>query len=283
MVLESLINPFKAEKNPWELFFLGFFYTSIAITLSLWIFKQQTSLVMVFLTVLACAPLIYSTIKYEEKKSLFIEGERNLLKEHSKAISLFGFLFLGLTMAFAAWYVLLPADLLTTVFGTQTQTILDINNKVTGNVYEAINLFTLIFFNNIKVLVFCILFAFLYGVGAIFILTWNASVIGVAIGNFIRTELSRVSSSVGLSKFSSYFSVISIGLLKYSIHGIPEILAYLVAGLAGGIISVAVIRHDFRTKRFENIVLDSSSLIILSILLLVIAGLLEVFVTPLIF
>ena len=68
MVLESLINPFKAERKPWEMFFIGFLYSSVGIALSLWIFKDQASLIMVFLTVMACIPVVYNTIKYEEKK-----------------------------------------------------------------------------------------------------------------------------------------------------------------------------------------------------------------------
>ncbi len=39
-------------------------------------------------------------------------------------------------------------------------------------------------------MIFCLLFAFLYGVGAIFILVWNASVLGAAIGVFAKTQLS---------------------------------------------------------------------------------------------
>jgi len=283
MVLESLMNPFKAEKEPWEMFFIGLLYASIAIFLSLWIFRQQASLVAIFLTVLAAVPLIYNTIKYEEKKCLFIEGEKKILKEHSRALSFFSFLFLGFTLAFTFWYVVLPNSLVNDLFSVQTQTIVEINNKVTGNWQQSINLLSIIFLNNIKVLIFCLLFAFLYGVGAIFILTWNASVIGVAIGNFIRSELSKITELIGFEKFTKYFSTISIGLFKYSIHGIPEILAYITAGLAGGIISIAVIRHDFGTKKFENILLDSSSLIIISICLLVLAAILEVFVTPIVF
>ncbi len=177
----------------------------------------------------------------------------------------------------------MPDPLVNDLFHVQTQTIVEINNKVTGNWQQSANLLGLIFLNNTKVLIFCLLFAFLYGVGAIFILTWNASVIGVAIGNFIRSELSKISSLVGFDKAAKYFSTISIGLFKYTIHGIPEILAYIIAGLAGGIISIAVIRHDFGTKKFENILLDSSSLIIISLCLLVLAAILEVFVTPIVF
>ena len=283
MVLEVLINPKKATGRPWEMFFIGLLYSSIALFLSIWIFRQQSSLVMIFLTVLAAVPLLYNTIKYEEKKDLFIDKETYLLKEHSKALSFIGFLFLGFTVSFAFWYVVLPNALVNDLFNVQTQTIVEINNKVTGNWQQSINLLGVIFLNNVKVLIFCLLFAFLYGVGAIFILTWNASVIGVAIGNFIRSELSKITTLIGFDKTAKYFSTISIGLLKYSIHGIPEILAYITAGLAGGIISIAVIRHDFGTKKFENILLDSSSLIIISLCLLILAAILEVFVTPIVF
>jgi hypothetical protein len=34
MVFESLINPIKAEKKPWEMFFIGIVYSSVAVILS---------------------------------------------------------------------------------------------------------------------------------------------------------------------------------------------------------------------------------------------------------
>jgi uncharacterized membrane protein SpoIIM required for sporulation len=117
-----------------------------------------------------------------------------------------------------------------------------------------------------------LLFAFFYGVGAIFILTWNASVIGAAIGNFVN-------SNIG----GSYFTSISMGLLRYSIHGLPEMLAYFMAGLAGSIISIAIIRHDFGSGKFKHILIDSLDMIFLSVFVLFIAALLEVFVTPMFF
>ena len=81
----------------------------------------------------------------------------------------------------------------------------------------------------------------------------------------------------------SYFKVVSLSLLRYSLHGIPEILAYFVSGLAGGILSVAIIRKDFSYKRMEKIMLDFSNLVILAIVIVLIAGVLEVYVTPLVF
>jgi stage II sporulation protein M len=283
MVLESLINPVKAESNPWNLFFFGFLYASVSIPLSYWIFEKHASLVMVFLTVITCVPLVYSTIRYEEKKDTIYEKESVLLKEHGKALLFLMFLFLGMTLAYALFYVVLPEKITTSVFGIQTQTILDINNQISGNTLQQAQVFGKIFFNNIKVLSFCLLFSLIYGTGAIFILTWNASVIGTAIGNFIRVNMGSIAGLVGFTKTAAYLHIISLGLLKYTVHGIPEILAYFTGGLAGGIISIAVIKHDFGTTKFEKIVLDSSDLIIISVALLLLAALLEVYVTPVLF
>lgn len=282
-MIESLTNPLKAEKRPFNMIFLGFLYSSVALFISLWIFRDHASLVMVFLTVMACIPLVYSTIKLEEKKDLYIEKESVLLKEHGKALEFLMFLFVGFTLSFAFWYIVLPPDIVQNAFSIQTQTILQINANVTGDALLQFGVFTRILFNNVKVLIFCILFSFLYGVGSIFILTWNASVIGVAIGNFIRTNISNIAETHHLLIVGNYLQIFSLGLLRYAIHGIPEILSYFVGGLAGGIISIAVIRHDLGTKKFEHIILDSSELIILSLVMLFIAALLEVYVTPILF
>lgn len=282
MVLESLINPFKAAKKPWEMFFLGILYSSAALFLSNWIFREHASLLMVFLTVLACVPLIYHTIKLEEKKDIELEGEKTLLKEHSKVLTFLLFLFLGFVVSFVFWYTVLPSPLVQNTFQTQSLTIQAINIKISGG-YSNITTLTNILLNNLKVMIFCILFAFLYGAGAIFILTWNASVIATAIGNYIRTNLALYTQKLGMAKFASYFQIISLGLLRYLTHGIPEIIAYFIAGLAGSIISVAVIREKFGTKRFEKVILDSSDLILISILFLIIAALIEVYITPILF
>ena len=266
MVLESLMNPLSAEKKPWDMFFIGFVYSTVSIFLSLWIFQQYASLVMVFLTVLACVPLMYSTIKYEEQKDMDMEGEARLLKEHSRALTFFMFLFFGVTMAFTLWYVVLPSTLVNSLFSVQTKTILSINNQVTGGSINHLSILVRIFLNNLKVL--------------IFILVWNASVIGAAMGNFIRSNLATYAAGGGIAKGAGYFHVISLGVLRYSIHGAPEILAYFIGGLAGGIISIAVIRHHFNSPKFEKVLLDSSDLIVLSVIVLMIAAVMEVYVTP---
>jgi uncharacterized membrane protein SpoIIM required for sporulation len=291
MVLESLINPEKAESTPSLMILIGFFYTSLAMLLSYYIFKAYSSLFMIFLSTIAAIPIIYKIIKMEEQKDLADMEEKMLLKEHGKALSSFMYLFLGATLGYALWYVVLPSDIISIIFESQTSTIASINGRavdlatqsqVTGQAVSSLAVFNKIFFNNFKVLLFCVLFSLLYGAGAIFILLWNASIVGTAIGNFIRTNIAALASQASAS-FGTYFSVVSIGLFKYVIHGVPEILAYFVAALAGGIISIAIINHDITTRKFEHILLDSADLLMLALFILFVAALLEVFVTPAIF
>jgi uncharacterized membrane protein SpoIIM required for sporulation len=279
MVLESLLNPFRAERQPWVLVILGFLYASLGLFLSLWIFEEQASIVMVFLTVMAALPLMYQTIRLEEEKDIMMSQERTMLKEHGKAIRFFLTLFLGFVIAYSLWYVILPNALSQQLFTTQTNTISNLNQQVTGALAQ-LGLMNKIFLNNVKVLIFCILFSFLYGSGAIFILSWNASVIGAAVGNFIRTHMAQAAEKVGLLRYADYLHASSLSILRYAIHGVPEVLAYFIAGLAGGILSVAIIRHDFGTTNFEKVLLDTSDLILIAIFVLFVAALLEVFVTP---
>ena len=285
MVLESLVDPLGAEQKPYRMFFYGVLYSSIAVILSLWIFQSNASLVMVFLTTLACVPLMYNTIKFEEQKDESIIKESSLLKEHGRALLFFIFIFFGVVVSYAFWYIILPPDVASNLFSVQTETIANINAATTGTLGFSIALtsFFKILLNNVKVLLFALLFAFLYGVGAIFILIWNASVIGAAIGSAFKIGIVEIQQAIGSANIISYVGITKDSLLRYSIHGIPEILAYFTAGLAAGIMSFAVMKKKLDFQRFKRILLDSSNLLIIAFLLLVLAAFLEVFVTPVFF
>ena len=283
MVLESLLSPENAERKPWELLFIGIIYTTIAIFLALWIFSDQASLVTVFLIVLASIPLVYRTMRYEESKDLVITKESSLLREHNKAVVFLMFLFLGFTLASVLWYVVLPVNLTSILFEKQTSTIQAINNQVSGRVTGSMAVYNKIFLNNLKVLSFSVIFSFIYSTGAIFILAWNATVIGAAIGNFIRNNLSYYTSSLGYASVGNYLHIISLGLLKYAVHGIPEIMAYFYGGLAGGILSIAIIRKHYKSDIFNHIMADFFEMLLLSVAFLIVAAFLEVFVTPILF
>ncbi len=283
MVLESLINPFKAEKKPGEMIALGFIYFLIAVFLSFLIFPNQPSLIAVFLTVIACIPLMYNLLIFEESKDIAMDSERGILKEHAKAIKVFLYLFIGITLSVVLLYVVLDSSITSPLFKAQMDTINTINKG--GISPQLLNstrssIFTKILLNNLQVLLFTLLFSFLYGAGAIFIITWNASVIGVAVGNFIKKELVAITSN---SLLFANFQAVSMGFLRYFLHGIPEMVSYFIAALAGGILSISLIRKEYMTQRFQKVLLDSLNLLMLSIAILVIAALLEVYVTPILF
>ncbi|RLG10821.1 hypothetical protein DRN69_08520 [Candidatus Pacearchaeota archaeon] len=287
-MLESLINPKKAERRPWELFFIGLLYTIISIFLANWLFagnpvlREHISIVTVFFVVMFSIPFMYYAIRLEEKKDIQIGEEKSLLEEHGKALLAFMFLFLGFVVAFSGFFVLYPSQA-SHNFKVQVETYCQINSyspeqfdkcvdasvtgKFGGEKVEFIaKEFKLIFFNNLNVMLLSILFSFFFGAGAVFILTWNASVIGAAIGIF-----------------SKAWHGLPIGFLRFMIHGIPEILAYFVAGLAGGVIGAAVIRHHFEEDKFKKVMKDSLMLIIIAIILLLIGTFIEVFITPIFF
>ena len=286
-MLEMLVNPAKVEKRPWEMFFIGVFYATVSLFLVKWIFtpdpvlSKYTGILIVTFCVMFSIPFVYYTFKLEEEKDLVITGFKRLLVEHNKAITAFMFLFIGFIVAFSFWYVVFPTG--NQYFTAQIETYCMINKPTNFN--ECISEYGIaqvskttgfltakekivnIFANNIYVLIFTLVFSLIFGAGAIFILAWNASVIGSAIGIFSKSSLANL----------------PIGIMRYMIHGVPEIGAYFVGALAGGIISIAVIKHDIHSDKFWVILQDSLNLVIISVVLLFIAALIEIFITPVLF
>jgi hypothetical protein len=210
VVLESLINPDKARRKPWYLFLLGFVYSIIGVFLATWVFPSDTSLTLVFLTTMSTIPFVVNLLKTEESEDS--EGIP-IIKRHNDVLIIMLFLFLGITAGYTVWDLFSAEN----VFDLQTQTIEQIKNSVSGSAATQVALGRIIS-NNLKVVGFSLLFSFLFGSGAIFILTWNASIIAVAISNVIKSEL--INTSPG---FADYLRAVNIGVGTYMIHGLFEI------------------------------------------------------------
>tara|TARA_Y100000310_G_scaffold271353_2_gene285804 strand:- start:4052 stop:4906 length:855 start_codon:yes stop_codon:yes gene_type:complete len=284
-MLEMLMKPKRAERRPWEMFFVGMLYASLSVLIVSKFFigdpilKDGSGLLIVLFTVMFSLPFMYYIIKLEEGKDVEINDSGKLIKEHSKAIRALIWLFLGFIIAFSFWYIVTPTNMGET-FNYQIKAFCQINSPSdfntcleshglspkTGGVISNDYIISILV-NNIKVLMFTLLFSLIFGAGAIFVLVWNATVIGAAIGNFAQNSIFNL----------------PIGFLRYMIHGIPEIAAYFVGALAGGIFSVAVIRKDLRGERGWSILQDALFLIIISIILLVIAAFIEVYLTTSLF
>lgn len=282
-MLEMIIKPKRAERRPWEMFFIGLIYSSIALLVVSFVFSgdsvlsKYSGILLVLLTVLACLPFMYYIIKLEEGKDLEINDQGRLVKEHWKALKALMWLFLGFVIGFSFWYIVLPGQTATS-FNAQIEIFCSINSPnnyvncleqngisaITGGATSNAEFSLGIFSNNVRVLIVTLFFSLIFGAGAIFILVWNASVIATAIGMFAKGTLAGL----------------PCGLFRYLIHGIPEIAAYFVAALAGGIISVAIIRKDLDGLRKWSILQDAIVLVIIALLILMVSAVVEVYLTP---
>ncbi|MEI7719011.1 MAG: stage II sporulation protein M [archaeon] len=280
-MLEMIMKPKRAERKPWEMFFIGLIYSALALFLVSFVFSGDTTLskysgiLLVMFTVIACLPFMYYIIKLEEGKDLEIDDQGRLVKEHWKALSALMWLFFGFIVGFSIGYILLPGQSANN-FNAQIEVFCSINSPqnyesclkdngiITGNAANNTGMVLGIFANNVSVLIFVLAFSLALGAGAIFILVWNASVIAAAIGMFAKGGLTEL----------------PLGILRYMIHGLPEIAAYFIAALGGGIVSVAIIRKDMDSERKWNILQDAIVLVVIALLILLVSAVIEVYFTP---
>ena len=281
-----MINPKRAEKGPWKMLFIGLLYGSLSLILVHFLFKGDSvlskfsGLIVVLFCVMFSLPFIYFIIRNEEREDEEIEGFWGVWKTHSDAIYAFMWLFLGLIIAFSFWNVILQDP---NLLNAQIETYCGINSP--GSVEDCIAKYsftskiisssnsvstsrlTSIIGNNFGVLILTLIFSLIFGAGAIFVLAWNASVISAAIGVFTKYDLKDI----------------PFGLLRYMVHGFPEIAAYFITALAGGMFGVGVARHGVGDKKFTKVMMHVGILLLIAIATLIIAALMEVYFTPLLF
>jgi uncharacterized membrane protein SpoIIM required for sporulation len=285
-MLESLINPKKAEKWPWKMFFVGILYASVSLLLAHFLFSNDavlskaSGLIVVLFCVMFSIPFMYFIIRNEEKEDEEVNTFWDVWKVHSDAIYAFMWLFLGFIVAFSFWSILLQNP---SLLNSQIETYCNINSP--GDIDECISRYSMtskvisasalssssrllsIIGNNFGVMIFTLIFSLIFGAGAIFVLAWNASVISAAIGIFTEYKLTEI----------------PLGILRYMIHGFPEIAAYFITALAGGILGVGVVRHGIGNKKFTKVLLNVLVLMGIGVIVLLIAAVIEVYFTPLLF
>jgi len=285
-MLESLINPKRAEKGPWKMFFIGLLYASLSLLLVKLFFGSDpvlvkySGLLVVTFCVMFSLPFMYYIIKQEEEEDEIVEGIKRLWSVHKDAMFALIWLFLGFVIAFSFWFLVLhdsnllnaqietycsinsPSDIVGCVQEYSTGTFIGPTGAATG-----MGRVLSILENNLYVMIFTLLFSLIFGAGAIFVLAWNATVIASAVGVFTKFNLAQIPA----------------GLLRYMIHGLPEITTYFLAALAGGILGTGFIRNGINSKRFLHVLENAIVLLFVAVIILIIAGFMEVYLTPLLF
>ena len=269
-MLESLVSFKEITKRPYLMFPWAFVMGSIAIFISIQVSYRviissisfdPTGLFAVLFVILPSSYFITHLLKKEElleEEYIREHHEKFFWVRHEKDIMIMMFFFLGLTMAFAFWSFIMPESL----FQVQIAKINQITGGtgVTGAAINQNELFSRILVNNLQVMGFSLLFSFIFGAGVAFIIAWNASILGIYVG-------------AKLSETVWHIPVVTLGFLP---HGLPEIAGFVCAGLAGGLLSAALIRNrDMRMLKI--IAFDSAKIMGIAVSLIFMAAAIEVY------
>jgi uncharacterized membrane protein SpoIIM required for sporulation len=282
MVLESLLNPKAAEKREWyvavlDVFVLTVVYTCIAVFFAWRIFPSEASILSIAFITILFVPFFQRVFRIEEKKELVIK-KKWLTKEwpvvsavirHSRPIIIYSSFFLGVIIAMTAIYVFVPQM---NVFGVQEDVLKTlVNDGISGNVTGSIS-FMIYFFNNSQTMLLAFILSIMFGTGAVFILSWNASIISVFLGRIVVEKM----SALGMGSGAAFLHGVPAGLGAIALHGIPEIVGYFFAGLAGGILSVGIIKETYGTPEFWQVSKDAVLFLVIGELLIILGAWLEV-------
>lgn len=270
-MFDILFNSKRAERHPLEILLVAFFYSSFSIFFGYWLFPDHASIVSVFLIVISCLYVTQNAIKIESVHEEYMEGGK-LFKAHWRCLKLLLFLFFGISIAFILWSFILPLQSSENYFSLQIQVFEGINTAnaedLTAKVISPGDSLLIILENNLKVLFMSLAVSLIYGAGAILVLTWNASVIGFVIGSAVK--------KYGILNAPAIFT-------KYFLHGLPEMFSYFIAILVGGIIYSLFVSGEFRRNISFNRVFKHLFILVASaVVILLFAGLIEVYLSPLI-
>ena len=260
-MIDILLRSYLIEKKPSYGIILGFVFASLGIGFSFLIFKDEPSFPSIFLTTLAIAPVIIRLMKNEEWEPKF----EKILKRHNKVIETYFYLFFGMSIAFALFYILLPESTSSLIFSEQIKKFssglfsLDFNLNF---LLEQSPLFSKIVINNLGLMFFFFLLSLFYGSGSILLLSWNASILGVMWGRMAKT----------MFYLSNPLTFVTNTFFNFP-YLLPEVLAYFLASLAGGIVSINMTKKT----RIGIAMIDSLFFLALSIIIIIAAGIIETF------
>lgn len=313
MVLETLLPSRVAREKPHYMLIMAFLFAIVGMWLAYFIFPNSASILTLAFIVIAAEPVIRRTLMAEEDEEAQTPGNAaTFLERHFDLIKIYSWFFLGLILAYMTWYIILPGTsperCLTggvcgefptrdSVFAEQERQLTSIGqlreNVGTGNVITPTaaamsgqasgppggngdfwGITQFLFSNNATVLLLAILFSFLFGEGALFLISWNASIIGTVMGKIAAQSL----ASAPVHDITSIIFALGSGVyhgIGFIPHGIPEIASYYIGAIAGGIISASMSKQEYRTHEFSTIAKDAAALIITAIILLFVAAMIE--------
>ena len=264
MVLESLFTAKTLEKKPFDMLILSMIITLVCVFISVKILPEYAGILSASLITIGLTPVFFKIFKIDEEsersRARKLSNE-NFWDRHDETIILFSLFFIGNFLAVFLITLIAPQTFIATAFGNQISAIGAINGP--SGAFLGSDLLSIIFLNNMRVMFFAFILSFLIGAAGLFILSWNASILAIYLGSFIREGLHQD------------FLLRTLGIAP---HAPVEIFAYFLAVIAGGILSVGVIREKYGSKTFNLVFRDALIMLLFATLALVFGAVLEVYI-----
>jgi uncharacterized membrane protein SpoIIM required for sporulation len=279
MVLEEIFDQTRLRHRPYLALFFGFAFTFVAFIFTYLLFRSMMSVAMVFLIALFLVPTFLLLVKKEEQVERKF-GLRHFFRNHKDIFEVYLFSFIGVFLAFVVLGLAAygNASAYENIFSFQTR-FLEFQQGVDSGVVQSfvqvdaepkaghvLGLFT----HDLVVLMICFVLSFFYGASAMFLIILNGSVFASFIVLVIRT-ISR-NAVQGVQAFFFFL-----------IHLLPEISGFLMAAIAGGVVSKALLHEKKGSLASRNVFKDATMLMLIAIGLILLGALLEVFVTARLF
>ncbi|MEK6951066.1 MAG: stage II sporulation protein M [Nanoarchaeota archaeon] len=283
MVLEHIFPEDWLENKGRYAFILGVVYSIIAVIISTILFPGDPALVAVAFTSMLLLPEMYKIFSIEERQEAVEQkvSMRSLWRDDIEVVRIYIFLFLGILLVYSVGTMLLPSVQTNSLFREQLEIRFGqgfsgnaIAGQATSSSAAATSFSGDLFFdllsNNFMVLVACFILALLTGDGAIFLITWNASVWGAIFG--------ITAKNAALFAGKNPFALFGVIMLVVFPHMILEAISYFLAAIAGSVISKDVLLEEFASERFLEVFGFNLYLLLFGLIFLVLGALVETFV-----
>ncbi len=270
MVLERLVPENIAEKKLSYAFFLGVIYSIIGIVVASFLFPADPSLVAVAFTAILLIPTIRKIYQVEENE---LKSEKKfsfkiLWKDENDFTKFYLLLILGIFLVYAISALILPSMSVNALFRDQLELrgAGAVQTNLSGQAAFTGGLFWALVANNLIVLIACVIMSFLTGDGAIFLLTWNASLWGTIFGVTAR--------NASLVSHVSPLLILGLILLIVLPHVFLEMFPYILGAISGGLISndIVVEKGESKKERYQSKYWKAAIMIFVIALVVVVIG-----------
>jgi len=267
MVFEQFLESDNIKKHSLFIFLMGIFYVAVSHLVFIAfeyvnIFSiSEASIVILFTTTIVLVPSFFVLLGIEEKIESK-EGLRHFFHNHKDIFKIFIFFFLGIFFAFLFLGNIRPYTVdyqMDSLEKSGTLASLELADEYTPSFGRFAGFISW----NLFVIIIAFVFSVFYGAGALLLIVLNASIFAAFISYVIKVSGNALQI-----------------LFLFLVHMIPEMAGFLVAAIAGGVVSRAITREKLNSEGFRNVMRDALVLLLIAFGLIVIAGFLETYVTP---